>query len=105
MVGFVETKGTRVLSSNVSSLTLRHSLGQWTEDMDVKEWEVVYSVMSGTPEVFCRQPDGEYNVFRGEVGNCGTHALVSLVCCGSVDRCPADSVPASLGQRRKDGRQ
>jgi hypothetical protein len=50
-------------------------------------------------------PAARRRVFRGEVGNCGTHALVSLVCCGSVDRCPADSVPASLGQRRKDGRQ
>jgi ribonuclease HI len=95
----------RVLSSNGSSLTLRHSLGQWTEDINVKEWEVVYSGMSGTPEVFCRQLNGEYDVFRGEVGNCGTHAFVSAVCCGIVDRCPADSVPASLGQCRKDGRQ
>jgi hypothetical protein len=93
------------LSSNGSSLTLQHSLGQWTKDTNVKEWEDVYSVMSVTTEVFCRQPDGEYEVFRGEVGNCGTHALVSSVCCGRVDSCPADSVPALLGQRRKDGRQ
>ena len=31
--------------------------------------------------------------------------IVSSVCCGRVDMCPADSVLASLGQRRSDGKQ
>jgi hypothetical protein len=87
------------------STTLRFPLGQWNAEMERGEWDVVYSAMSGHPEIFCLRQDGEYDVCRGSDGSFGKHIMVSTSPYGRVDRCPVDAVPALLGPRRKDGKQ
>ena len=94
-----------VLSRNGCSPTLRYPLGQWTTNVNLEEWEVLYSAMSGQSEIFCRQKDGLYSVHRASGTGYGKHILVSSKMSGLSDRYPADAVPASLGPRRKDGRQ
>jgi hypothetical protein len=53
--------------------------------MKIAEWEVVYSAMSGQPELFCRTHTGEYVVYGDEVGAHGSHAMVSVILRGMVD--------------------
>jgi hypothetical protein len=94
-----------VLSCNRVSSKLRCPLGQWNAAMNMDEWEEVFSAMSGKAEIFRRQQNGEYDVYGDENGVQGTHVLVSANRQGTVDQSPEDAVPASLGTRRKDGRQ
>ena len=93
------------LSCNGVSQKLRYPLGQWNAVMQIEEWEVVYSAMSGQPELFCRNNNGEYDVYVDDAGSFGKYTMVSAVSRGIVDRCPSDAVPAFTGPRRKDGRQ
>jgi hypothetical protein len=93
------------LSQNGVSPTLRHPLGEWFKQAQTAEWDVRYSGMTGRSEIFCRQPEGDYKVYADIVASRGRHQFVTSTPIGRVDHCPIDSVPASLGPRRKDGRQ
>ena len=94
-----------VFSCDGASPKLWCPLGQWNTAMKKGEWEIVHSAMSGRSEIFRRQQDGKYEVYTDEGRNFGKYASVSSVSCGRDDRIPNDAVPASLRQRRKDGKQ
>ena len=94
-----------VLSTNGASHILRHPLGNWLPAAQLDDWEEVYSGMSGRAELFRRQKEGDYKVYTDSDASRGRHKFVSSISRGRVNQCPSDSVPASLGPRRKDGRQ
>jgi hypothetical protein len=48
---------------------------------------------------------GDYKVSADTAASRGRHQFVTSTPIGRVDHCPNDSVPASLGPRRKDGQQ
>jgi ribonuclease HI len=95
----------RAFSKNGSSADLRVPLCHWNSDLQQGEWETLFSVMSGSSEVFQRRNDGEYDVYTDLVGTRGNHYYVSDTVCGRVDRLPIDAAPAELEPTRKDGRR
>ena len=95
-----------VFSRDGNSPSLRQPLGAWNDSMITDEWpEALYSGISGRAEVFCRQDNGEFKVYADTVANRGRHNYIMSTACDTVDHVPMDSVPASLGPIRKDGRQ
>ena len=94
-----------VFSRDGSSAALRNQLGEWTDEMKNEEWEVLYSGISGKTEVFCRQSNGLYNVYTDKLVTSGKHTFISYTIQGTVEHVPSDTVPASLGPVRKDGRR
>ena len=94
-----------IISCDGSSPKLRCPLGQLNAALQISEWDIVYSNMSGQSEIFCRQPNGEYEVYGNNGGSSGKYTSVSSELRGRVDKLPVDAVPASLGPRRKDRRE
>jgi hypothetical protein len=94
---------------NAASLLLRWRIAEATMSTRTVERgharEVAYSAMSGQAEIFQRQHDGNYAVYGDDGGSYGKHKSISSVLRGRVDTLPDDAVPASLGPRRKYGRQ
>ena len=82
--------------------TLRDKLGYWNAHMRPSEWTTLASTRLCNTEVYIREHDGTYRVYRGRSST--THkSCVSLSEHEIVDLIPEGAVPASLGNRRKDG--
>jgi hypothetical protein len=77
--------------------SLRTHLGKWKPEFDPREWKTLVSADKFSHEVFCRLPNGSYEVFEEKDGGTAHRSLwVSGRSSKEIDTLPFDVVPAEM---------
>ena len=89
-----------MFSADGASPRLRNKLGLWTSSLKPAEWSTVASTTLQHLEVYIRQDNGQYKVYREQGSRHKPHVTPAEVC---IDRLPSGTVPATLGPALKNG--
>jgi hypothetical protein len=94
-----------VFNKDGGNTRLRHDLGTWTADVNLKEWRTLCVALEVRIEVYVLRNDGDYDLFRNETPMRGRQYLVNGQPIGRFDSIPLSAVPASLGKHCRDGQR